>query len=273
VFQNRQTIKGLPGLSNAFFRITNKTYTQKGSAMKRITAIILLMGTLLLSGCNFTGLKIVTGSGKTVEETRQVSGFDSIDMSGSGDVIITQGNQEGIKIEAEDNLMPYIRTEVRGHTLHIYIDHTNLLTINTSHPMRFYVSMKEVAGLDLSGSGSFSSDQISTKDLDIKISGSGDVDIDDLKADSVTLDVSGSGKCNFKGEAASQNIDISGSGRCDNSGLKSRDVKIDVSGSGNITVDAKDTLDVNISGSGDVIYSGSPKISQDISGSGHIRAK
>ncbi|MHC1783092.1 MAG: head GIN domain-containing protein [Anaerolineaceae bacterium] len=238
--------------------------------MKRIASIVVLMVALLLTGCNFTGLKIVTGSGKLVEETRQVSGFDSIDMSGSGDIIITQGDQEGVKIEAEENLMPYIRTEVRGHTLHIYIDHTDLLTINTSRPMRFYVSMKDVAGLDLSGSGSISSDQISTNDLDIKISGSGDVEIDNLKADSVTLDISGSGKCNFKGLAASQNIDISGSGRCDNSELKSRDVKIDVSGSGNITVNAEDTLDVNISGSGDITYSGNPKVTQDISGSGKL---
>ncbi len=238
--------------------------------MKRIVILILLLSTLALSGCGFTGFRIVTGSGKIVEETREVSDFDAVDFSGSGEVTIIQGDEEGIRIEADENIMPYLRTEVRGHTLHIFIDHTNFLSIETGREMRFYVSMKEVTGFDLSGSGSITSNEISAKDLEVDISGSGDIDVDKLQADSLTVDVSGSGRCSFKGEAATQKLTISGSGRCDNSNLDSKDVKIDISGSGAAFVNAADTLRVNISGSGDVTYTGNPKITQDISGSGDL---
>lgn len=261
--------------------------------MKRTTLLLLLLGTLLMSACNFTGIRIVTGSGIIAEESRDVSGFDAVDISGSGDVIITQGDAEGVTIEAEENLLPYIRTDVRGRTLYIYIDHTNLLTINTSRPMRFHVSMKDVTGLETSGSGSITSEKITTDRLDIDISGSGSIKIENLKAGQLTADVSGSGDIKFdnletdrlridisgsgdsviKGKAEIQELKISGSGACDHSGLKSKEVSIDVSGAGSVLVDAENTLNVTISGSGDVVYSGTPKMIQKISGSGDIRAK
>lgn len=241
--------------------------------MKGFTAIFLILCTLALSACGFTGFTFVTGSGNVGSESREVSNFDAVTLEGSGDLIVTQGNQESLKIEAEENLIPYIRTEVRGHTLHIFIDHTNSLSIDANRPMRYYVSMKDVTGLTLSGSGTITSDNINTKNLDINLSGSGDVEIDKLKADSLTIDLSGSGKCVLNGEVASQNMNISGSGKCDASELKGKDVDIDISGSGKAMVAATNTLNVTITGSGDITYSGNPKISQTITGSGKLVAK
>jgi hypothetical protein len=241
--------------------------------MKSITASFILICSLALSGCGFTGFHIVTGSQNVIQETRLVSGFDSIDMTGSGDLIITQGNEEGIKIEAEDNLMPYIRTEVRGHTLHIYMDSTNLLSIEVRQPMKFYVSMKDVASLDLSGSGKIISTKIDAKKLDVNISGSGEVRIDDLTADSMSLDMSGSGQCDINGVVPVQKMSISGSGKCDLIRLEGKDVDIDISGSGAAFVNAANTLNVRISGSGDITYTGSPKLTQDITGSGRLNSR
>ena len=40
-----------------------------------------------------------------------VSSFDQVSLNGQGDLIITQGEQESLQIEAEDNLIPVIETE------------------------------------------------------------------------------------------------------------------------------------------------------------------
>lgn len=241
--------------------------------MKRTVIALLVLFSLVLSGCNFTGLHIVTGSGKMVEESRQVSGFDSVDMSGSGELVIIQGDTEGIKIEAEDNLMPYIRTEVRGHTLYIDLNTTDMLSIQTRRSMKFTVNMKDVASLELSGSGEIISDDIKAKNLDLIITGSGNVEIENLKADSMTMDVSGSGDFYLSGSAPLQKIDISGSGHCDAIRLEGKDVKVVISGSGSAEVNSTEKLDVDITGSGSVIYTGNPKINQDITGSGSLSSK
>jgi len=237
--------------------------------MKRIVALplILVIGALLQSAC---GLGMVWGSGKVVEETRPVSGFNAISSSGFGDVIITQGSEESLRVEAEENLMRYIRTEVRGNTLHIFMDPAGALTILPTRPMKFYVSLKELTGLALSGSGTMKSDKIETTNLDINASGSGSVTINDLKADTVKIDLSGSGETTLKGEAATQKMTLSGSGRCTNEKLITRVTSVDASGSGGASVNVSDTLTVNLSGSGSVDYTGSAKVTQHVSGSGHV---
>ncbi len=229
-----------------------------------------IFGALLLSACGFGVLR---GSGNVVSESRAVSNFDAVAFSGSGDVIIDQNGTEGLKIEAEDNLIPHIRTEVRGHTLHIFFDPMGMVMVRPTRPMKFHLSMKDVKVLDLSGSGTIYSEKITTSSLVMDISGSGDATIDSLTADRMDIDISGSGKCLLKGEAAMLSLNISGSGNCNSSGLNSKDVRIDVSGSGKAQVKADNRLDIDISGSGDVVYTGSPQISQKVSGSGRISAR
>jgi predicted small secreted protein len=231
---------------------------------------ILTLSTVLLSACGFT---VVTGSGNLISETRQASNFDAVDIAGSGDVIILQGNDEYVKVEAEDNLLKYIHTEVRGNTLHIYMDPANSVIIQPTRTMRFYVSMKNITALDLSGSGSIRSDKITARNLDMHISGSGDVSIKDLKAESVSTDLTGSGNCNLQGEAVQQTLIITGSGDCNTAQLANQDARVNVSGSGTARVSTTNTLDVTVNGSGDVYYTGSPKISRHITGSGDIKAE
>ncbi len=236
----------------------------------KFLTVFLVLGAMSLSAC---GINVVRGSGDVVTETRAVSDFDSIAFSSTGDVVITQGDEEGLTIEAEKNLIPYIRTEVRGRTLHIFMNPMDMIMIHPQKTMRFHVSMKRVEGLNISGSGSIYSGSINTNNLNINISGSGEATIDSLTADSLAIDISGSGKSTLKGEVTSEKIVISGSGSCNHGDLASKDVAIDVSGSGKTFVMAADRLDINISGSGDVIYTGTPKLTQKISGSGSINSK
>jgi hypothetical protein len=236
---------------------------------------ILLSGMAILSavGLSACGLSIVRGSGNVVSESRQVSGFDEVSLAGSGDVFVTQGDQEGLKIDAEDNVMPFLKTEVRGSTLVISLESNDGVIVRPTRPMRFYVSMKQVKSLSVSGSGTISSEAITSKVLDLYVTGSGETNIKNIKADSLTTTISGSGKCSLMGEAASQKLTITGSGSCSTDNLTSQNVKINVSGSGKAAVMAGTTLDVTITGSGEVLYSGSPKVSQRISGSGRIAAE
>jgi hypothetical protein len=192
---------------------------------------------------------VVTGSGSLRTEARDVGGFSTIELAGGGDVIIEQSGTESLSIEAEDNLLPDLFSDVSGGILRLGT--RDGVDLAPTLPITYRVTVDDLAGLQLSGSGSVTAAGITTPAISIDIRGSGDVTID--------------------GTADSQTVTISGSGNYNAGGLGTSDSTTEISGSGDVTLNALDTLEADISGSGNVTYSGDPLVSQDISGSGELR--
>jgi hypothetical protein len=200
---------------------------------------------LVLSACG------VVGSGQVQTETRQVSGFTRIDLAGSGEVTIEQGETESLTIEADDNVLPRLTSEVSNSTL--VLGTKRGITINTKSPIRYRVTVKDLTGVSVSGSGSVRAQGLTLQMLAVEISGSG------------TVDVSGS--------AVEQDIEVSGSGRHQAADLQSEKVTAEIAGSGQIEIAVSRELTVDISGSGTVTYSGDPTVNQSVSGSGRLIKK
>lgn len=215
----------------------------------------------------------IEGSGVIAREDRDVEGFDSIALSHTGRVILTQGDVESLTVTADDNLLTHIVTEVRGRTLHIGLDRKASFGIfRPTEPLVFEVSFRELVGLSISGSGSYEADGFETGLLSMAVSGSGDIDLEGLVADGVSIAISGSGDVDLEGEADELVISVSGSGDCRTENLDARVAAVAVSGSGVVILSAEESLDVRISGNGDVGYYGSPSVTKSVSGSGDIEA-
>ena len=212
---------------------------------------------------------MLTGSGDVITETRAVSGFDQVVLACSGDIILTQGEEESLRIEGEDNIVAKITTEVRNGTLYLEFEESSISFVTTKG-LRFYLTMQDISKLTISGSGDIESAEINTTSLDIVIAGSGDVDIETFSAKRLDVTISGSGDIDMAGEAQNQEINITGSGHYNTRHLQSQAVSITVAGSGDVTVWAEDSLDVKILGSGDIYYFGRPSVSQTILGSGDV---
>ena len=232
---------------------------------KYLSVLLLIAVMLTVAACN---AGIVRGSGKLVTETRQVSNFDSIDLSGVGEVIITQGGSESLSIETDDNVMKHLKIVVENGTLKLGFEEG----FQSITPTRlvFSVGVDDLTGLTISGSGDIEAEALETDLLDVTVSGSGDVRIAALTTGEVRTEISGSGEVSLAGEASAQDVTISGSGKYLAGDLCSESVKMDVSGSGDVTVCAIETLDTNISGSGSVSYYGKPSINSSGGGSGTI---
>ena len=160
--------------------------------------IPLVVLALSLGGC-------VMGTGSTVEETREVSGFNRVVLSGVGHVNLTQDGTESLTVRAPRSVMGRIRTEVRGDTLFLEVK-TGLFTIVQDRAIEYDLTVREIEGLRISGSGSVEGDRIETETLDISVSGSGDLVIDDLETDRLELSISGSGSFRSAGRADEQQI-------------------------------------------------------------------
>lgn len=228
---------------------------------------------LLLIFYSFTACTEIKGSGNVINEARDVGNFKRVSLSGSGQLIITQGNEDSLTVEGEDNIMPRIKTEVKGETLSLSYERDSWWEkVRPTRPIKFKLKMIDITGVNLSGSGSISASNINTKDLEVDISGSGNVIIDRLVAEGLAVNLSGSGNFTFSGEVIKQEIRISGSGKYHAPELESQTVRVRISGSGKATVRASQRLDVKISGSAKVKYYGNPRLITDISGSGSVNS-
>ena len=79
---------------------------------KIFTIILALLITSTSLNAQFSNKKI-KGNGNIITTDRSVSDFDKIGIAGSFDVILKKGNEGAISIQADENLMEYIITEVR----------------------------------------------------------------------------------------------------------------------------------------------------------------
>jgi hypothetical protein len=207
-------------------------------------SVVLIAAVTMLVACSVT-----TGSGNVVSESRNVSGFTKIDLSGAGEVTIDQNGTEALTIEAEDNVMPKVTSEVVDGTLRL--GEKSSLTINLTKAVKYQVSVKELSGLMISGSGAVTA---------AKITGP-----------SLAVDINGSGKVTVGGTVENQDVEISGSGDYQAKDLQTKITTVKISGSGAASVAASDSLDIDMSGSGKLTYYGSPpQINQQISGSGSV---
>jgi len=105
----------------------------KNIKMNTIIKKVLLLNfifiiTTSLSAQNwFSGNKKVKGNGVLLKEVREVPNYKEISIGGSFEVVLVSGKQGKIDIEAEENLMAYITTEVTDRVLKInFKKHTNI---------------------------------------------------------------------------------------------------------------------------------------------------
>jgi hypothetical protein len=230
---------------------------------------LVLVGVLVgVAACQEFG-GFVNGSGRVQTESRTVQGFSAVALTGTGTLVITQGNTEALTIEAEDNLLPVLTSTVRDGRL--TLGTKDRVGIRPTKPIRYTLSVKNLNAIDISGSGDVQATALKSERFTVEISGSGNAEIGQLTATTLKLDISGSGNITVAGTANRQEIDISGSGKVRADELVSKEAMVNTSGNGKATLRVSDTLDVRISGSGSVDYIGAPRITSHVSGSGAVK--
>jgi hypothetical protein len=231
----------------------------------KLKLFVMAAAIIALSGCR--DFHRVEGNNHPVTENRNVSGFTEVNLSSDFQVMIKYDSVFNVRVEAEENLLPYIETEMGGEVLHLGVKGNH--NLKPHYPVKITVYMPELSAVRLSGSGSVVCDTFSMQQIVTDISGSGKITLG-LHANKLYTDISGSGELNLAGTANEADLTISGSGDVYALPLQTHSCKTDISGSGNIYVTVTNSLDVHISGSGNVYYSGSPAIHSSISGSGKV---
>lgn len=193
---------------------------------------------------------------------------------GVGNVIVTQGDKEELIIEANPDLMPRIKTEVVAGTLNIkyefeWMDYLGLRFIGAG-PIRYFVTMKTIDGLSLSGAGNLDADKIETKELETNLTGAGNMTIQHLTCQQLVVSLSGAGSIKIGGKTGKQELQLSGAGSYNGEQLESEEATVRLSGVGSARIWVTKSLDASLSGAGSIDYYGSPQVEQRVSGIGGL---
>ena len=210
------------------------------------------------------------GSGNVVSQTREVNGFDAVSISYPAEVLIKQGNAESLKIEAEDNLLPNLKTQVKNGTLEIFYKRENGKHVNPTKSVKITIVVKDLNNVDFTSAGNLIIDNLKTNALNVSLSGAGDIKLNKVTVKGLSVSLSGAGSMSASGTADDLSLNISGFGDFKGGDLHSQDGRVSISGAGSATVWADNNLDAQISGAGSISYYGSASVTKQISGVGGI---
>ena len=190
--------------------------------MKQLKSLpLLLLAALLLSACQIPSLqKTVVGSNQVLTEDRAVTAIEAVEMRGFGKLIITQGDRETLSVEAEDNLLPYLVTRMRGTTL--VIRQKTLFSFKTDRPIVFRLTVRSLERLKLSGFTQAEIAGLRAGSLEVELNDFSQMSIAGLEARDFTARVSGFSQLDAAGVVQSAAVETRESAVYQHAGLEVR---------------------------------------------------
>lgn len=213
--------------------------------------------------------KKIKGNGNVVTVNRMTSDYGRVSVSGSFNVILVKGKEGKITIEGEENIIPYIETEVSGNTLQI--KYQKNINTRTTKRLTVTVTYKDIDKINLGGSGNITNKGIiKSRDLTVALGGSGNI-ILTIDADEMHARIGGSGNIKLLGNSNKLDCTIAGSGSIKAYDLSANTLHASIAGSGSIRATVKTKIKAKVVGSGSIYYKGQPKsIDSKSVGSGDV---
>ncbi len=222
------------------------------------SAFLLIIVALLVNSCIIDGWNNgISGNGNVEEESRDVSGFSGVHASTGIDVFISQGSGFDVKVEADENLLEVILTELNGNMLVIKTDRVN---IRSAKSKKVYVTMPKLEELKISSAGDCKGmTPFNCDDLRVSISSAGDLKLD-VEANRIDINISSSGDATLTGRTGVLDANLSSAGDLHAFDLIAETVSVDVSSAGDARVHASGEISMNASSAGNIYYKGGAEV-------------
>jgi hypothetical protein len=213
--------------------------------MKKILITLLAGCVVLVGGCHLPGVR---GNAQIKTEERPIAAFANLDAGGAFE-IEWQNGSPSLRITTDENLLPYIESDVSDDTL-------RLRTQEHVWPTR---GVKVVISSPTRTGG--------------RIRGAVKLTVKQLSGPVFALESKGASQVSLDGSTDRLLVDMTGASQLEADGLQAKTAEISTTGAGDAEVAVTDMLKVVITGAGKVTYSGDPTIKKQITGAGSIRHK
>ena len=238
--------------------------------MKTIKIILALVFVTTLTSCQFDmNIGHVNGNGNVVTEEREVNqDFDQVRGSRGLDVYLTEGNENKIVVEADENLLDLIETEISNGKLTI----TSSKNIGRAKSKKVHVTYVKLNKIEASsGADIIGNSVIKSETLVLDSSSGADIEVEVFTKE-LYAETSSGADIEVSGKATSLNARASSGSDLDAKKLEVINCKAKASSGADITVNVQGNLDAKASSGGDVKYYGNPvSVTKKDGSSGSIR--
>ncbi|MEN1785154.1 MAG: head GIN domain-containing protein, partial [Bacteroidota bacterium] len=206
------------------------------------------------------------GNGEIVEEAREVTeDFTEVHAAEGMDVFVTQGTNFSINVEADENIIDLIGTDVRNGKLKIHaIENIGRAT------KKIYVSLPEIAALTSSSGADLVVEQaITAEKITLSASSGSDLSVE-ITADEVVADASSGADIDLSGSTNALQVAASSGSDIDARRLLAQTCTADASSGADISVNVSEALIADATSGADIAYSGEAKVQKNKSVSGSV---
>ena len=247
---------------------------KKNSTIALLVVILALITLACSFPGNLVGIKspvVEKGSGNVISSEPSVTEFNTIKLTGGGELRLVQGSEYKLVIEAEDNILPHLTAEMDGNTLNLgYEESLWKERYVPTKPIIYTVTFTSLEQVILLGGAKITCGALDVPSFRLNLNGGVDVTLQNIFVDTLELQLDGGANVSITGEVGKQTLLLNGAGAYDADDLKSQDAKVVINGAGDAKIWATETLDVSLNGLGSVSYYGSPQVTQSLIGLGSI---
>jgi len=263
--------------------------------MSRINGKVTFFIIILFVSINtILGQEKLKGNKIVISDTRDISSFNSIEVNGKIDVILSYGSNQSVKVEADENLQFAIITELNDTNLSIYF----LKRIIKKKVLKVYITIDEsIIEITTKGKANISSEGLfNFKNLTINAEGDSKINMDvkteqfilnnenanvnfSLNTDHATINANNSGKTKINLSSNTTEVLTKGNattellGKCEDlfittenksdveaSKLECNSAIVNASDSSDIHVNSKETITISAINLAEVYIYNNPKI-------------
>lgn len=244
-------------------------FSQKNT--KKIAAFFFLFASVL----NFSQV-IAQSNTITIDKD-----FDKIIVNPHIEVVFREGENESVVVEDISVSMDKLNVEVKGKTLHVYLDGARPLTkskkgkdewgnnkssIYKGRIVKMIITSKNVKEYSLRGEEKIVFDSpINRKELQLKIYGESEVTINELIVDELEVAMYGENELKIKkGSTQYQKFVLYGESDINTLDLENKTTKVVAYGEGFLQLNTLEKLKITAYGEAKILYKGDPEITKRI---------
>lgn len=239
--------------------------------MKTLTKLFAMLLVLFLTtSCFVDGLTGVRGNRNVVSEDRSINkDFDAIKVQQGIHLYITQGTNTDISVEADENIIDLLITEVRDNQLKIYFEKN----VNRAKARNVYLTVDEVSRIRASSGAHVKAEntmQLTSLDLDASSGSSIKMYVN---ADEIITETSSGANIDVFGKTKMFSARASSGSSIDADELTTVDAEARASSGAHINVNVSGKLTAKASSGGDIDYEGSPSVNKSTSSGGSVSGR
>ena len=196
----------------------------------------------------------VVGNGEVTEENRPVADFDELTFCCNVRVELTQGPTTKVRVEAESNLLPYVKTEVSGNRLRIGL--RDNVHFRSREPIVVYVTVPTLTYIGGEAAGRLEMRSAFTGEhLELEAGSAASISAEFSGAE-LRLRADSGGRVEVRGRGKTVDATASSGGSVSAHDYLAERGEADASSGGGVEINVSEALEADASSGGRVSYRG-----------------